>query len=262
MNDTPTTTPTTSDSVLVLESEDALTILPPDCLLFCIDDTGQEHLADKKYPIFGLGGCGVFVSDYSRLIDLPWRHMKSRWFGGADVRLHAAALGRPTEDQMAALNHFFVNFQFLRVATVLTDRTTLEVPESLYHLAVATVIDRIKTVAKWLPVTTIAIVVEASERGDPLARKFFGKFGAFEVQRQGVWHEIPITYFFAPKGTVAALEVADFVIHAAGTTVRQRMRPGPTPKRPDFEAVFQPAEKRLSSFMQVTKALPTPPEPP
>jgi len=28
----------------------------PNCLLFFIDETGHETFADKKYPVFGLGG--------------------------------------------------------------------------------------------------------------------------------------------------------------------------------------------------------------
>ena len=29
------------------------------CLLFFIDETGHETLADKNDPVFGLGGCAI-----------------------------------------------------------------------------------------------------------------------------------------------------------------------------------------------------------
>ncbi|GAG26739.1 unnamed protein product, partial [marine sediment metagenome] len=37
-------------------------------LLVFIDETGNEYLKDKKYPIFGLGGCAVICKDYNNLI--------------------------------------------------------------------------------------------------------------------------------------------------------------------------------------------------
>ena len=38
--------------------------LEPSCLLVFIDETGHELLVDKKYPIFGWGGCVVLLSNY------------------------------------------------------------------------------------------------------------------------------------------------------------------------------------------------------
>jgi hypothetical protein len=47
-----------------------------------IDETGNDTLSDKRYPIFGLGGCAVLASDYEMLINIPWNNLKKNYFRG------------------------------------------------------------------------------------------------------------------------------------------------------------------------------------
>ena len=94
--------------------------ISPSCLLVWIDETGEEQFSDPKYPIFGLGGCAVLAGDYGRCLASPWRDLKAKHFGGANVHLHATELQQPGNKQLDALGEFFRSGQFCRVATVLT----------------------------------------------------------------------------------------------------------------------------------------------
>ena len=79
----------------------------PNCLLFCIDETGHETFADKNYPVFGLGGCAINSSSAAAVIAEPWRAMKAAHFGGEDVPLHANELRNPTTEQLDGLVKVF-----------------------------------------------------------------------------------------------------------------------------------------------------------
>ncbi len=39
-----------------------------DALLIWIDETGNEDLSDKNYPLFGLGGCVVEARHYLKAV--------------------------------------------------------------------------------------------------------------------------------------------------------------------------------------------------
>ena len=45
----------------------------PHCLLFFIDETGDETFTGKSYPVFGLGGCAINSSSAAAVIAEPWR---------------------------------------------------------------------------------------------------------------------------------------------------------------------------------------------
>jgi hypothetical protein len=53
-----------------------------------------------------------------------------------------------------------------------------------------------------------------------------------------------------------ALEVADFIIHTAGAQTRSRIFDSDKVRK-DFEIIFRNVDKRLVSFMEITKVIET-----
>lgn len=83
----------------------------------------------------------------------------------------------------------------------------------------------------------IAVVFEHSQRTEPLIRDTFSSEKTYsEAARR--W-QVPTRFYFANKGMAEPLvEVADFVMHAAGTSVRSFVETGKPPlRRKDFAAV-------------------------
>src|SRR4051812_10091322 len=81
-----------------------------------LDERGHESFADPQYPDFGYGGCASLARDYARVIAEPWRKLKKIHFAGESVPLHAADLRNPTKAQFEALNTFFDQGAFARIA--------------------------------------------------------------------------------------------------------------------------------------------------
>jgi len=210
--------------------------LRPGMLVCFIDESGDEGLSDPHHPVFGLGGCAVPAHAMAMHLDLPWRRMKARHFGGEGVPLHASALRRQTAEQMAALGSFFRRRPFLRFAALLSRDTAMASDTERLAVLAPTVMRRIGVVASTLPQrpTSLALVFEASERlGAAIQRHFDGFTLSDEAGRP-----IPAEYCFAAKSAgLSGLEVADFVMHAAAGQVRARVEGRPGWRR-DYQAVF------------------------
>lgn len=110
---------------LLLKGQDEEVMLPPDCLLVAIDETGHEEFADDRHPVFGLGGCACLCGHYDRVIRRPWRELKESLFGGEGKPLHAAELHNPSPDQIAGLRRLFISSTFSRLAALTTSMTIL-----------------------------------------------------------------------------------------------------------------------------------------
>ena len=117
----------------IITKEGELLSLEPSCLMVFIDETGSESLSDKIHPVFGLGGCAVLASDYEKLISIPWDNLKNEYFEGADKTLHASELNSPTPQQLEALNDFFKNNGFVRVAGIACKNTELDGDIGVYE---------------------------------------------------------------------------------------------------------------------------------
>jgi hypothetical protein len=223
--------------------------------VFFLDETGQEHLADPRYPVFGLGGCAVRAEDYESHIRSPWRAMKAAHFGGPDEPLHASGLLRanPSASQLAAIGKFFERGQFYRVAAVMKAATTVDKALGPNYNAVSIalfarmrhVLERIQERTR-IEVNRVGILLEDCERTRGLADRYMGNLG---FDRDGV--QIPIDRGRMEKRYgEPGLEVADFVLHAAGTHARHRAASDARPRR-DFDAVFRCVREDLQSYIEL-----------
>jgi hypothetical protein len=221
----------------------------PHCLMFFVDETGHEDLSDPNYPIFGLGGCAVMAGALDDALRKPWRAMKKRHFGGANVKLHAAHLRDPTTAQLAALADFFATQSFGRFAVTITAKTRLPYDVKPYELMPNVVRNRWTELASRCQPTPleVALLHEASNRGDELVERYFGPSLVRVAD-----HRIPVHHGFLNKGD-EALEVADFIVQAAGRQAH-RWAAGSRRLRKDFKAVFH-ANPLWSSFMSIDSAV-------
>ncbi len=184
--------------------------------MFFVDDTGQEEFADPKFPVFGTGGCAILAAAIDQSLRQPWRDMKTAHFGGADSPLHASELRSPTNEQVTALGQFFEKQVFGRFAVTMTRKAKL--PDGIKPIQAMPGLLRRRWEAlvprfEPLPVE-VAFIHEASERGDKLLEAYFGELVVIIGGKRVTAH-----HGIMPKGD-EALEVADFVVQAAGGQAR------------------------------------------
>jgi hypothetical protein len=211
-----------------------------DCLLVFLDETGHETFAgDQHY--FGFGGCAMMVPDYE-ILKSEWRALRQLIAGSPDAALHAANL-RPTPQQFAGLKAFFSGGRFFRLAVTATKDMTY--PDHLH--SAQPVMELLKkyvaSIASHTPCKSVALVFESSQRGDPLLQTYFG---ALELADGDTM--IPVEHCVCPKSTgEVGLEIADFIINAAGSETRRRMRGTPGFSK-DFQDVFHSVPSPLIRF--------------
>jgi len=234
---------------LILEHKTGIETLTESTLVVAIDDTGNENFKDLKHPVFGLGGCAFMVRDYQRLIEKPWNYMCSRFFPEVERPIHAADnLRNLTNEQLKAISHFFENFQFFRIATTSSVKSEKTVQEDFIQVVGASLLQRILDVAKWTDLDRLFILVEESER---IEMKIVQSLSGKKIKTKD--KEIKIEIGLVPKSAcMAAMEVADVIIHTAGGQTRNRIN-GKKGFRPDFQKIFKDVDERLTSYMEITK---------
>lgn len=201
-----------------------------DDLLVFVDDTGHETFAGNQ-GFYGLGGCGILGAGYSHL-KAKWGEVRTIAAGGPDMPLHASTIERSCEN-FEALSGFFLDPSFIRIAVTTTKDIGL--PPDMHPCVpvMGQLRQEIATVASALPCKRIWIIVESSQRADPVVRNCFDQLTSLNTSRS-----LPVERCFMPKSSnEPGLEVADFIVSAASSEVQRRMRCTPG-HAPDFNDVF------------------------
>jgi len=242
------------DSLTLTLESGKNTVLGGRSFVVFVDETGHKLLRDPQYPLFGLGGCGVLVANYRRFVVDPWLKLKEQYFGACDKPLHASSLHQCSQEQLDALAGFFRENHFSRVAALVTDKTALLSGITPYRISSSSLMARVAKVAgKWNR-SKIVLIFEESARGDKLAVRYFDKYKKCKVINQEREWCIPVEKYLMPKSSMeAGLEVADFIMHAAGGQVRAWRQNQKVPARRDFVSVFKNVDEKLVSFFEIVK---------
>jgi hypothetical protein len=222
----------------------------PTCLIFFIDETGHETFADPRYPIFGIGGCAVLSSLADAEINTPWGEMKAAHFGGANAPLHAADLRAPTEGQLSALAAFFKNRKFARFAVTLSASTKIPAGKAPYDVAAGLLRNRFQDLLSRLSPEPqeVAFLHESASRCDHLVERHFG---SNVVQING--RVVPVHKGLVRKTSgLPALEVADFIMQAAGRRARHLHSDCHAAVQKDFKAIFH-TNPTWTSYIHATE---------
>ena len=213
-------------------------VIRPGMLLAFIDETGIEDYSDPGNPTFGRGGCAVLAADYKKLIKKPWRKLKRERLGGAMKPFHAAEFEqtRPKKVQITGINRFLER-PFERFAVMSDERTKLP-PGIDGHKAVSLVTVKFVTrlVAAHENVESIALVFEASGRGDELVKRDFDLENMNLVNGSGQRIEVEGN-FMEKRYMEPGMEVADLIAHTAGRQRRHQMA-GKAGAAKDFEQMY------------------------
>ena len=158
-----------------------------------------------------------------------------------EAGLHAASLRDITDIQASAIGKFFEQNHFIRFALTVAD--TLENPESWDPADVlcGMLLQRIADMANFAQPTAVFLILESSERLNPkLLKSLVGS-----TISDGKQHSQIFVGHLPKQAKEPLLEVADFVIHAAGGQLRRRLAGRPFPLRKDFESVFWSVPQEL-----------------
>jgi Protein of unknown function (DUF3800) len=216
-----------------------------DWLLVFMDETGHETFAGD-HPYYAVGGCAILGAHYEA-VKAQWRQLRRTINGDPDLPLHASELDY-TPETLAAVSQLFTSPAFARFAVAATNKTNFAVDMHAMAAVMGTLKQHIARLVSRLPCSTVALIFESSERGDPLVRQHFGELGLLEDERP-----VPTEHCFMPKWAgEPGLELADFVASAAGTQARFYHR-GKTNLAKDYQAVFHPFPPPFSQFFHIAK---------
>jgi hypothetical protein len=201
-----------------------------DELLVFIDDTGHETFAGNQ-RFYGLGGCAVLGVGYGHL-KAKWGEVRTVATGNPNTPIHASTIER-TPKNFAALSDFFLDRSALRIAVTTTKQIRL--PENMHPCVpvMGKLQEEISTVASLLRCKRVWIIMESSERADPIVVACFPQLTSLTA-----FPLLTVERCLMPKSANEhGLEVADFIISAASSEVQRRQR-GKSGHAPDFHDVF------------------------
>lgn len=217
--------------------------------------------SNPAHPVFGLGGCALPVGKYGQWIRTPWLDLKRAHFGSDTMKLHAAELNPGQQSAVQAIGEFFRVGQFGRIAVLTSVKTAFSEPLPDYKLVARVVLERIGRLVAHFQCDGAVLVHEEGQRTDHLAAAFFDGY-SLTLNEQGQARDLPFLKFRMPKSANEPfLEVADFIIHAAGAQVRTSLKGKDWGRRLDFQSGFATADPTLAQFLEVTAVTLTPSPP-
>ncbi|MGE0723091.1 MAG: DUF3800 domain-containing protein [Alphaproteobacteria bacterium] len=228
-----------------------------DALMVFVDETGDEAFTDPLNPIFGIGGCAFLARDIENNVRQPWARVRRAFGAREGVPLHASkAQRRCGPRQNAALIDFFRQQPIGRFAVIAKADTIYEIGDVAEHVTmvhVPAMLYRVVDIARWSAFSAINVVVEHSARLGPKIERASQNLTLHEGERP-----IPIEwYFMGKRAAEPALEIADFIMHAAAGHLRE----GKAVSGKFFErasAIFKPEDPRLVSYMEIDRVVATP----
>lgn len=227
-------------------------IVPGSRLMVFVDETGHEKLSDPAYPVFGLAGCVLRADAYFDFVAPAWRKLKSEHFDGERSPLHASSLGPITNPAKEALARFFRDEHFSRIGVTVTSKTDLAGFQA-YEVVATALLNRLRDTARyWAGIDGITFILEQSQRGDRLARRYLANWRYWrEIKSEEVY--LPVARHFMPKKSVEpGLEIADFVANTVGGQAHAYFK-GNRKLRKDFNVIVVDVLPRLVSVIDINK---------
>ncbi|HEY2147303.1 MAG TPA: hypothetical protein VGH32_05160, partial [Pirellulales bacterium] len=177
------------------------------------------------------------------------RELRMTINGDPDGPLHASDLtANPKPESFAALRAFFEDRSFLRVAATTTK--SVELPPGMHPClpVMGQLVTEIEALARLVRCERAWIILESSERADPVVKRHFGKLTSIDALQA-----LPVEHRLMPKSAnEPGLEVADFIVSAAGSQVQRRLR-GKSGHAPDFRDVFCRLSSDGCRYREVTR---------
>lgn len=232
---------------LIINTDRGNLELSDSTLVFAFDETGQEDFKDPNYSLFGVGGCAFMVRDYQRLIEFPFEYMYVNFFSEFERPIHITEIKNKLEHKhFYALNHLFLNFQFFRIANIMTINTTNNTKYDNIKVLSGPLLDSIKEITNQTSANNIFILLEDSDR---IGLKLASSLSGYSLKYPN--REVKIEIGIIPKkSSTPALEIADFIINSAGAQARNKLQ-GKNKKNPDFKNIFESIDKRLVSYKYI-----------
>lgn len=171
--------------------------------------------------------------------------------GDPDAPLHGSDItANRKPESFAAIRTFFEDRSFGRIAATTTKN--VGVPPGMHPCVpvMGQLAKEIEAIASVVPCKRVWIILESSSRADPVVRECFGQLTSIDDVRS-----LPVEHRFMPKSSnEPGLEVADFIVSAAGSEVQRRLR-GKPGHAPDFDDVFCRLPPEGCRYREVTRVV-------